>query len=241
MNAADLYPSLSLFKAIVGLEDDISVDSPAPEKSDNPETKRQKAAAFFGKVKQAAAEKKALIKRTHNATLVILTDYNAKPYTFAVGKTWDLIFPEPAKNEKPSFTQFSVVTATTDPNDPGVSRPEAMYVIPCEHVLEIQIRDAEQSFMAAASNALAEHSSASAKRIVELVGMEQIVEQAKLEQAKNQATSTPGQMQILWYPVYGWADPGMTLADGSNLDSFTSYPLQAVGPQVASNSNSSGK
>lgn len=206
MKTNQLNNALTLFKAIALMEDSID-----PKIAD-----KEEPATALTKIKEAAKQKRALVKRTHPCELVIHRDSTAKPTTFTAGDVFDMQWDD-------QTDRLAVTLATTDA-DGDVCYPAGMVVIPLADITQIDVLNTKEAVMAAVSNqALADNKSDYAKQIVDLLGLQSIVDDVKKKVAP---APQQGTIQIMWFPVYGWRPaPFFTNAEPVQADLDPAFPL----------------
>lgn len=206
MKTNQLNNALNLFKAIALMEDSVE-----PKVAD-----KEEPATALTKIKEAAKQKRALVKRTHPCELVIHRDSTAKPTVFTAGDVFDIQWDD-------QTDRLAVTLAITDA-DGDVSYPAGMTVIPLADITQIDVLNTKEAVMAAISNqALADNKSDYAKQIVDLLGLQPVVDDVKKKASPQQQQGT---IQIMWFPVYGWRPaPFYANAEAVQADLDPAFPL----------------
>lgn len=200
MTNAQLTSVVSLFKAVVGMEDDIKLQNKDVTDTKDATTAQGKFAKIAGKAAKVLNEKRALVQRTHKAALKVLLSYEAKPRSFAVSDVYDIYLNDKSSN-------LVIVTCSADPADPAISRPTGMEVLDLTAIQEASIVNMQDAVMAALSNYAAENVSQNARDIVQALGIE--AEAKQLADAHKAAQADSG--VVLWFSPLAYQGPDPTV------------------------------
>lgn len=186
METKQLKGVVDLFNNIACMEDDIA---PVTSGDAAPETK-------ISRFKQAIAEKKAMVKRTHKATLTIRTESRAKAYVIAAADVWSAAVSADA-------AVVEIVRGRILDDDGISSYPDGVDVFDVKDILDISLDNFHESAQLAVMNqATAENKSKAAEAIVKALDLQNAVDKVA---ALNKAAQTPsGGLQIMWFPMSGW-------------------------------------